>query len=92
MSVEVVLPLKKKIVEKLDHVPDKDLSEVMDFLEFLAWKAQQTQPVHAKSASTAEVLRMLRGRGKGEKLVERLLEARQADRTIDEQNHDHLRS
>lgn len=92
MSLEVVLPLKKKIVEKLNHLPDEDLSEVMDFLEFLAWKAQQTQVVHVKSGSTAEALRMLRGRGKGEKLVERLLKARQVDQAIDEQSHDHLRA
>ena len=92
MSLELVLPLKKKIVEKLNHVPEADLSEVMDFLEFLAWKAQQTQAAPMKSSSTAEVLSALRGRGKGEQLVERLLEARQLDRKIDEQSHDDLRS
>jgi flagellar motor switch protein FliG len=92
VGLELVLPLRKKIVEQLNHVPEDDLSEVMDFLEFLAWKAQQTQVSHMKSSSTAEVLSALRGRGKGEQLVERLLAARQADRKIDEQSHDYLRS
>lgn len=92
MSLELVLPLKKKIVEKLNHVPEDDLSEVMDFLEFLAWKAQQTQVAHVKSSSTADAISALRGRGKGEKLVERLLEARQADQAIDKQRHDYLRA
>ncbi len=92
MTLELVPPLRKKIVEKLNHVPEDDLSEVMNFLEFLAWKAQQTPAPPVKSSSTAEVLRALRGRGKGERLVERLLAARQADQTIDEQSHDYLRS
>jgi predicted glycosyltransferase len=92
MGLELVLPLKKKIVEKLNHVPEDDLSEVMDFLEFLTWKAQQMPAPPMKSSSTAEVLSALRGRGKGERLVERLLAARQADQEIDERRHDYLRS
>ena len=95
VCLELVLPLKKKSVEKLNHVPEDDLSEVMDFLEFLVWKAQQPQVTNMKSISTAEALRALRGHGKGEQLVERLLEARKADRKIDEQSYaslceDHL--
>lgn len=36
-------PLKEKIVEKLDQVPEAALSEVVDFVDFLVWKAQQTE-------------------------------------------------
>jgi len=92
MTLELVPPIRKKIVEKLNHMPEDDLSEVMDFLEFLAWRAQQPPVPQMKSSSTAEVLRALRGRGKGERLVERLLAARQTDQTIDEKSHDYLRS
>jgi len=37
-------------------------------------------------------IRALRGRGKGEKLVERLLQARREDRERDERSHDRLRT
>ena len=44
------------------------------------------------TAHTADLIRSLRGRGKGEKLVERLLQSRQDDREHDERNRQHLRA
>lgn len=37
-------------------------------------------------------IQALRGRGKGERLVERLLQARREDRERDERSHRHLRA
>ena len=37
-------------------------------------------------------IQALRGRGKGERLVERLLQARREDREHDERSHRHLRA
>jgi hypothetical protein len=83
--------LKEQIVEKLDKVPDAQLPEVMDFLEFLTWKARQPQTPPPESTSTIDPLHALRGRGKGERLVERLLHSRQADRALDQQGREHVR-
>lgn len=85
------LLLKERIVEKLDEVPDQRLPEVMDFLEFLTWKNQQTQRSHVRSTTPADALQALRGRGRGEQLVNRLLRARQMDRVLDEQNRAFIR-
>lgn len=71
--------LKERIVEKLDEVPDTRLPEVMDFLEFLTWKTQQTQIFRVKSTTPTDALRALRGRGREEQLVKRLLRARQIE-------------
>jgi len=39
-----------------------------------------------------DAIRALRGRGKGERLVERLLQARREDRERDERSHNRLRT
>jgi len=46
----------------------------------------------AEALSGVEPLRALRGRGKGERLVEKLLQARREDREHDERSSRHLRS
>ena len=35
--------LRERIVQKLDEVPEADLADVMEYLEFLAWKSRQSQ-------------------------------------------------
>lgn len=47
---------------------------------------------HAEGSRGVDPLRALRGRGKGERLVEKLLRARREDREHDEHNSRHLRS
>jgi hypothetical protein len=69
--------LKEQIVEKLEEVPEAELSELMDFLEFLTWKAQQTPISKTHPVSAANAIRALRGHGQGEQLVQRLLQSRQ---------------
>ena len=34
-----MLALREQIVEKLDHLPDSRLREVLSFVEFLTWRA-----------------------------------------------------
>jgi hypothetical protein len=34
-----MISLKEKITENLDHLPETMLREVLDFIEFLSWKA-----------------------------------------------------
>ena len=46
---------------------------------------------HAEASLEGDPLRTLRGRGKGERLVEKLLQARRADREHDERGYRNLR-
>ena len=47
---------------------------------------------HVEEFHNVDPLRALRGRGKGERLVEKLLRARREDREHDERSSRHLRS
>ena len=41
-----MITLKERIVEKLDHLPEPNLREVLDFVEFLAWRTvEQDEPL-----------------------------------------------
>ena len=33
--------LRQRIVEKLDHLPESNLREVMNFVEFLTWRTKE---------------------------------------------------
>jgi Uma2 family endonuclease len=44
--------LKEKIVDKLEIMPEIDLQEILDFVEFLAWRKMNS----SKSLSSDEVL------------------------------------
>lgn len=83
--------LKEQIVEVLDDVPDANLPEVIHFLEFLAWKARQEHAARPEALADADLLQALRGRGKGERLVERLLQSRRTDLALDEQSRQNVR-
>jgi hypothetical protein len=38
--------LREKIVEKLDHLPEANLRQVLNFVEFLTWRgAEQDEPL-----------------------------------------------
>ena len=51
-----------------------------------------TYLAQSEKSTLAEPLESLRGRGKGENLVEKLLQMRREDRELDEQSCDRLRS
>ena len=41
-----MVSLRERIVEKLDHLPEPNLRQVLDFVEFLTWKAtDQDEPL-----------------------------------------------
>lgn len=41
-----MVPLREKIVEKLDHLPEPGLREVLSFVEFLLWRTvAQDEPL-----------------------------------------------
>ncbi len=41
-----MITLKERIVEKLDHLPEPNLREVLDFVEFLTWRTvEQDEPL-----------------------------------------------
>jgi predicted GNAT family acetyltransferase len=63
-------------------VPKEGVEVIVTYLE-----KSEMATVHS-----ADLIRSLRGRGKGEKLVERLLQSRQEDREYDERNRRHLRA
>ncbi|MGL4376825.1 MAG: hypothetical protein ACRCT1_10340 [Microcoleaceae cyanobacterium] len=44
--------LKEKIVDKLEIMPEIDLQEILDFVDFLAWRKMNS----SKSLSSDEVL------------------------------------
>lgn len=38
--------LKERITERLDRLPESDLREVLDFVEFLTWRtSEQDEPI-----------------------------------------------
>ena len=37
-----MIPLKERIVEKLDRLPDSDLRDVLSFVEFVTWRTTTT--------------------------------------------------
>ena len=65
-----------------DMAPEDGAEVVVTFLErFSTEMTPETDPIRA-----------LRGRGKGERLVDKLLESRREDREGDERGRRHLRS
>ena len=64
-----MVPLKEKIVEKLDLLPEANLHEVLNFVEFLTWRSTaQDEPlvvtagvISGKMLSAEEIERELYG-------------------------------
>ncbi len=49
-------PLRDRIVAKLDTLPDVELREVIDFMEFLSWRAaDDTEPLLVVAGSLTGV-------------------------------------
>jgi hypothetical protein len=40
-----MIPLREQIVEKLDHLPESHLREVLSYVEFLTWRAPEDEPL-----------------------------------------------
>ena len=66
-------PLKETIVEKLDQLPESALREILDFVDFIAAKAAQEDPMLAVAGllsgsplSAEQIERELYGNGREE--------------------------
>jgi len=74
---------ERRIMERLRRLPPQQLEEVIRFIDSVVERPQENttvcEPVNCKHSIQA-----LRGRGKGERLVVRLLESRREDREHDE--------
>jgi len=74
---------EQKIIERLRRLPPQQLDEVIQFIDFIAERRRSSAPV-AVSDDLKRPILALRGRGKGERLVERLIQSRREDRSFDE--------
>lgn len=72
-----------KIIERLKKLPSRQLEEVIQFIDFIMEKRNKKTTI-CKADDVKRSILNLRGRGKGEHLVERLLRSRREDRKIDE--------
>jgi len=74
---------EQKIIERLKMLPPQQLDEVIQFIDFIAERRQ----MNATDSTIGDLKRpilALRGRGKGEQLVDRLLQSRREDQKYDE--------
>jgi len=70
-------------MERLRKLPPQQLDEVMQFIDFIA-ERQRGKVSACKIVDVKRSILDLRGRGRGEHLVERLLRSRREDKEIDE--------
>jgi hypothetical protein len=74
---------EQKIIERLRGLPPHQLDEVIQFIDFIVEKRKENAAVY-KADDVKRSILALRGRGKGEQLVKRLLQSRREDQTYDE--------
>ncbi|PIP48439.1 MAG: hypothetical protein COX16_01005 [Deltaproteobacteria bacterium CG23_combo_of_CG06-09_8_20_14_all_51_20] len=74
---------EQKIIERLRRLPPQQLDEVIQFIDSIAERRRSSTPA-TELADLKRPILELRGRGKGEQLVERLLQSRREDRRYDE--------
>jgi len=72
-----------KIIERLKKLPPQQLDEVIQFIDFIVERRQDKMTTHKIDDVKRSILD-LRGRGKGEHLVERLIRSRQEDKKLNE--------
>jgi hypothetical protein len=81
-SVRAIYKDRALIFADPDQAPRDGTEVIVTFVE----KGQE------RTAPGVDPIHALRGRGKGEKLVERLLQSRREDRERDQQSHENLRT
>ncbi len=74
---------EQEIIEKLKCLPPRKIDEIVQFIDFVARKGQGITPSE-KTDDFKTVILCLRGRGRGERLVPRLLKSRREDQIADE--------
>lgn len=75
---------EQKIIERLKKLPPQQLDEVIQFIDFIVERRHEKKSTICKADDVRRPILELRGRGKGEHLVERLLRSRREDKEIDE--------
>ena len=83
MEQELNAATEQKVIEKLKCLPPRKIDEVIQFIDFVARKEQDITPSE-KTDDFKTVIPSLRGRGRGERLVSRLLRSRREDQIADE--------
>jgi len=74
---------EQKIIESLRRLPPKELDEVIQFIDFISERRHKDNKI-CESDEIRRSIQLLRGRGRGEQLVKRLLQSRKDDRKFDE--------
>lgn len=74
---------EQKIVERLRRLPPQQLDEVIQFIDFIAERQHKDRLIR-ESDEIERSIQILRGRGKGERLVKRLLQSRSDDQRQDD--------
>lgn len=83
MEQELDAQAEERILKRLKNLPPQQLNEVIQFIDFIAERQHGKASVF-KLDDMERSIRDLRGRGKGEHLVEKLLRSRREDKEIDE--------
>ena len=93
MEEELNRHTEQKVVEKLRLLDPQQIPEVYDFIDFLVEKRRKKRElISPETMNQKDPIQALRGRGKGEQLVERLLQSRRDDRHRDERKHTDIRT
>lgn len=74
---------EERILKRLRGLPRRQLEEVVQFIDFITERARCGES-EGGAADLRETIIALRRRGKGEHLVERLLQSRREDRRYDD--------
>lgn len=74
---------EQKIIERLRRLPPQQLDEVIQFIDFILERRGSSTAV-SETVDLKRSILALRGRGKGERLTERLLQSRREDQRRDE--------
>jgi len=83
MGQELKTHAEERIMERLKKVPRRQLHEVIQFIDSIV-ERQHMKTGAFKGDDIKRSILDLRGRGKGERLVEKLLRSRREDKRIDE--------
>ena len=73
---------EQKIIERLKRLPPQQLDEVIRFIDSIT-EVSNTPVDDEKKAGISDSILNLRGRGKGEQLVKKLLLSRREDIKLD---------
>lgn len=74
---------EQKIIERLRRLPPQQLDEVVQFIDFVAERGR-VKTLTGKIENVRNCILDLRGRGKGEELVKKLIQSRREDQGHDE--------